>query len=194
MDDAILVAKAAAGDQDAFTLLVERYRRYIYAIAYRIALHEDDALDIAQNVLLRLVERIGQFDGRGPFRAWLAAVTAREAVSYRRRSQRRREDLMAPEEMAAMADGRTADGRTATGGSHAPAAVAEALDGVRRREMVEAAMADLSPQQRAIFALRFQEDMTPKEIAERIGLPAKQVRSQLCRAVARLKEMMAEKQ
>ena len=45
MDDSTLAARAATGDQAAFTLLIERYRRYIYTIAYKIALNEDDALD-----------------------------------------------------------------------------------------------------------------------------------------------------
>ena len=46
MEDNRLVAAAASGDQEAFTVLVERYRRYIYTIAFKVVLDEDDALDI----------------------------------------------------------------------------------------------------------------------------------------------------
>lgn len=61
-------------------MLVECYRNYSYAISYQITLHEQDALDVTQQVFLRLVERIGSFNGRGAFRAWLGALTANDFV------------------------------------------------------------------------------------------------------------------
>lgn len=180
MDERYLAAAAANGDQQAFTILVERYRPYIYTIAYKIALHEDDALDITQNVLVRLVEKIGNFNGRGAFRSWLAAIAANEASDFLKRPSRR-EVSTEPEILEGLSDARqeneTSDPR-------------KALDTAQRRRLVEAAMASLSPQQRAIFALRLREDMGPAEIAEQLGLPPGQVRSQLHRAIARIREML----
>jgi len=57
---------------------------------------------------------------------------------------------------------------------------------------VETAMSVLSPQQRAIFALRFREDMGPKEIAENLGLKAGQVRTQLFRSIEKIRAELAE--
>jgi RNA polymerase sigma-70 factor, ECF subfamily len=186
--DAELATAAASGDEGAFSALVERYRRFIFAIAYRIVLDEDDAFDIAQNVLLRLADRIGQFKGQGTFRAWLAAIAANEAISHARSAGRRREDAMDPADIEALSDSRVANG----GGMSVGDDARESLDRERRMERVEAAMADLAPQQRAIFALRFHEDMEPAEIAQRLGIPGKQVRSQLCRAVARLRKKLGK--
>jgi RNA polymerase sigma-70 factor (ECF subfamily) len=183
LEERDLAAAAASGDQRAFTVLVERHRRAIYATAYKIVLNEDDALDVAQNVLLRLVERIGQYDGRGTFRSWLAVVVSRESIDHLRRAGRRREAAVDQETLEAAPDERPSARRSN------PRAAYEATE---RRERVEAAMADLSPQQRAIFALRFREDMPSDEIADRLGLPPKQVRSQLSRAIARLRQMLAE--
>jgi RNA polymerase sigma factor (sigma-70 family) len=113
----------------------------------------------------------------------VAALTSNEALSYLRR-RGRRETSTDPEVLEAMADERqcakTNDPR-------------EALDAAQRRRLIEKAMADLSPQQRAVFALRLREDMGPKEIAERLGLPAHQVRTQLHRAIAALREALSEK-
>ena len=182
MDDRSLAAAAARGDQQAFTELVERYRNYIYAIAYRIALNEDDALDISQNVLLRLVEKIGKYRGEGAFRAWLATLTSREAISFVRRAARRHETAVEPETIAAAADS----------GLAAPnPGPRETLDRAQHWQLVEEAMASLSPQQRAIFGLRFREELMPKEIAERLDIPSHQVRSQLHRAVTRIREKVA---
>jgi RNA polymerase sigma-70 factor (ECF subfamily) len=180
LEDQRLAAAAANGDDEAFTILVERYRPYVYTVAYKIVLDPDDALDITQNVFLRLVEKIASFNGRGTFKAWLATMASREAINYLRRPSRR-ETATEPDVLAEMSDrlrrGEVADPR-------------EALDTAQRRRLVETAMADLSPQQRAVFALRLREDMGPKEIAERLGLPASQVRAQLHRAMARIRQAL----
>lgn len=186
---------------------MERYRGYVYTIAYKITLDEDDALDVAQTVFLRLVERIGDFDGRGPFRRWLATIAVRESITHRRRVARR-ETAFDPAALAEIREGRRdGDGGWGVGGDEAGTAGFGAGGGaagssgesprdrilrLERRDRVEAAMGELSPQQRAIFALRFKEDMDSAEIAERLDLPPGQVRVQLCRAVARLRELVGE--
>lgn len=183
-EDKKLAAEAAQGDQRAFTTLVERYRRYIYSIAYKISLNEEDALDISQNVLLRLVTKIGQFQGQGSFRGWLATITTNEAMSFLRKASRRRERATDPESLALMADTKPSSIRDNP---------RRAADTAQRRQLVEENMALLSSQQRAIFGLRFREEMPPREIAEKLGLPPGQVRSQLHRAIARLREALTEK-
>jgi RNA polymerase sigma factor (sigma-70 family) len=182
LEDSTLASRAAQGDQEAFTLLIERYRRYIYTIAYKIALNEEDALDITQNVYARLVEKIGEFEGRGSFRSWLAVIASREAVSFLRRPGRR-EEPAAPDVIEELADSLAEEGIEN---------VRAALDAEQRLRLVEQAMKSLSPQQRAIMALRLGEDMGPKEIAERLNLPASQVRSQLNRAIERIRKILAE--
>jgi len=182
LEDAQLARSAAQGDQDAFAILVGRYRRLVYAIAYKIVLDEEDALDVAQSVFLRLAAKIGKFRGEGSFRGWLSAITARMAIDYVRRRIRRREILAEPE---------TLDHApvSASPGSRDPRAVLERKMSV---QLVERVIRDLAPQQRAIFVLRFREGMKPKEIAERLEIPGKQVRSQLHRALARIRRRMEE--
>jgi RNA polymerase sigma-70 factor, ECF subfamily len=169
--DKHLAARAARGDQQAFTLLVERYRRLIYSLAYRVVLNQEDALDVTQNVYLRLVQRIGTYDGRGNFRAWLATITTRMAIDYLRRKT---PDAFGVDDIEFLADDADCPLKT--------------FEEKERHDRVEAAMALLSPQQRAIVTLRLGEDMGPKEIAERLELPPGQVRSQTNRAVKRIRE------
>ena len=129
LEDSALAAAAAHGDQRAFDLLVERYRGYVYAIAYRITLHEDDALDVSQNVLLRLVERIGQFNGAGSFKGWIGALAANEAVTYTRTQRRHKQDRT-DLEPDALEEYIPAEGPN----------VRERLDEDKRRHLVESAM------------------------------------------------------
>lgn len=181
MTDNELAMAAAGGDQAAFEALIERHRPRIYAVAYRITLNEDDALDAMQNVFLHLAQRIGDFRGTGSFGAWVAAVAANQAVNCLRRPSRR-EIPAEPALIASLLDGRT-------NGAHRHPS--EGLELQQRRMMVNEAVKELSPQQRAIFALRLAEGIGPKEIGERLGLPAKQVRSQFQRAIAKVRETIA---
>lgn len=180
LEDKRLAARAANGEQEAFTTLVERHRAYVYAIAYKIALDEDDALDITQNVLLRLVRKIGTFNGRSSFRTWLATVTSNEAMSFLRKPSRR-EHATEAETLEAVYDARHAN--------PAPSP-RDSASLQQRRRLVDTAMKALPAQQRAILALRLKEDMRPKEIAEELGIPARQVRSQLHRAIAKVRETL----
>ncbi|MCE5230825.1 sigma-70 family RNA polymerase sigma factor [bacterium] len=182
MEDHELAAAAAGGDQRAFATLAERYRRYIYAIAWRIVMDEEEALDIAQEVLLKMARRIGQWRGEGSFRSWLGSMTSRTALDELRRPCRR-ETPVDPLEWTESAE---------PVGASRSASPVEIVQATERRALVGKAMALLTPQQRAILIMRLDEELKPVEIAERLGLKPAQVRSQLSRAISRLREELAE--
>ncbi|MBX3728364.1 MAG: sigma-70 family RNA polymerase sigma factor [Candidatus Sumerlaeia bacterium] len=180
MEPELLVRAAAAGDREAFERLVQDWRSSIYAWCYRVLLHEEDALDATQQTLLRLAERLGTWTGRGSFPAWLRTIAVREALSLARRDKNRPRPLD-PEDLDAVAPPVHTD-------------VRERLDRAARLECVRDAMATLSPQQRAIVVLRLEEDLKPREIAARLDLPPTQVRVQLCRAMANLRNRLGHSQ
>lgn len=68
--DMLLAKAAASGDQVALDQLVRKHQTWVYAIALRMMLNPDDAADVAQEALIRVVTRIGQFEGRASFRTW----------------------------------------------------------------------------------------------------------------------------
>ena len=180
MEDTALAAAAAIGDQQAFATLFERYRMLVYAVTYKILLHEDDALDATQNTFARAARSMGQYDGRGSLKGWLVRIASNEAFNILR-SPKRRETPTEPEQMEILID----DRHTARGVDPR-----QLLDHDRKRRLVQEAMGKLTPQQRAIVAMQFLEDIGPSEVADRLGLPASQVRSQLYRAIQRLKELV----
>jgi RNA polymerase sigma-70 factor (ECF subfamily) len=184
LEDNDLARAAAEGDQDAFAVLVKRHRTRVYAIAFKIVRNEEDALDVTQSVFLRVAGKIGKFRAEGTFRGWLSAIAARMAIDHIRRGSGRREVLTEPE----VVDRNPAPAGPGKGN---PRAV---LDRKMRVEMVDRAMEKLPAQQRAVFVLRYREDMKPKEIAERLGIPGRQVRSQLHRALVRIREMVGEQE
>lgn len=88
-DDATLVARCRDGDEAAWNLLVERYSRYVYAIAMRaFRLSEGDAEDVFQEVFARAFQHLPTLRDDAAIRPWLAQTTRRLAVDHLRRSGR----------------------------------------------------------------------------------------------------------
>ena len=180
LDDIVLVERAVRGDEKAFQLLIERHRHAMYRIAYKITLHEDDALDVCQCVYLKLTDHLIQFHPSGSFKSWLATVTARTAIDFVRKAKRR-EIFIEPQELEILAESMMTEENPSS---------FDALTGDDELQRIQTAMKHLSSQQRAIFALRFEEELPLKEIAERLGIPNQQIRVQLCRAVKKLKSIL----
>ena len=87
MTEAIL-ARARAGDGEAFRELIDPYRRELQAHCYRILGSVADAEDVLQEALLAAWRSLGQFDGRS-LRAWLYRVATNRCLNYLRDATRR---------------------------------------------------------------------------------------------------------
>src|SRR3954449_490376 len=70
-----MVAAATAGDDGAFSALVQRHRRELQVHAYRMLGSLEDAQDAVQDALLRAWRSRATYDGRSTFRAWLYRIT-----------------------------------------------------------------------------------------------------------------------
>src|SRR6476660_4236067 len=85
--DEELVANARAGDVDAFTALVERYRHPALRLAYGIA--GDEAEDAVQDAFVKAFRKLDSFRPGSAFRPWLFTIVANEARNRRRSMSRR---------------------------------------------------------------------------------------------------------
>ncbi len=79
LDDAALLRACLAGDQDAWTTLVNRYTRLVYSIALKSGLNEHDAGDVVQNVFTIVLRRLESLQQPDRFSAWLITTTHRES-------------------------------------------------------------------------------------------------------------------
>lgn len=83
-----LVARAAAGDQDAWDAIVERYASLVWSICLRYRLSREDIDDVGQSVWLLLVEKIGDLRQPAALPGWLATTTQRECLRVLRSAHR----------------------------------------------------------------------------------------------------------
>ena len=169
LDD--LLTRTAAGSADALAELFHEYSADVHRVAFRLTLSADDGEDVVQDVFIGLPEAIGAYGGRGCFDAWLRAVTVRTTL-MRLRAGRRRE---------------------ATALHSGDASRTSAPDPVVERLAIEAALAALPIDLRAVFVLRDVEGYTHAEIARLLGIRAGTSEVRLHRARRRLRDFLEDK-
>jgi RNA polymerase sigma-70 factor (ECF subfamily) len=179
MDDAAAVARAGAGDSEAFRLLIERHGRALYRLAYRMTGNAQDAEDVVQEAFLKAYRSLHRFEGRSQVGTWLHRITANcalDALRARQRQERHlvRSDRDTPSEPRAVSPG---PDRWLAGGD------------VRRG--VRAALGRMSPRERATFALRHFEGLSLQEIGHVLELDPEAVRQSICRAVRKARTVLA---
>ena len=82
----VLLARARAGDQDAFGVLITPYLRELHVHCYRMLGSVHDAEDVLQEVLMRAWRHLGTFDGRGSVRGWLYRIATNRCLTARSRA------------------------------------------------------------------------------------------------------------
>ena len=87
-DDAALVARCIRGDSAAWSSIVQRYKKLVYAIVRRMGLDEHMAADVFQTVFVRLLEHLPRIDEPGRLQAWIVTTAKREALLQRSKVQR----------------------------------------------------------------------------------------------------------
>jgi len=80
-----LARRAAEGDRDALTELVREIQHPMYRLALRFLGNPDDAQDACQEILIRVVTRLGTFEGRSKFSTWVYTVAVRSLLRTRKR-------------------------------------------------------------------------------------------------------------
>ena len=166
--DAALVARCRAGDDDAWRELVERFSRYVYAIAVQgFRLGQQDAEDVFQDVFARVYERLGSLRDDEAVRPWIAQLTRRVCID-RLRSGARESDADIDELPELPAE----DVLTA---------LEDAFD-------VHDAMAELPENCRQILDRFFARDESYRTIGDNLGLPAGTIASRISRCLDKLRD------
>ena len=177
--DAAAVARARAGDREAFRVLVERHSRNVFRLAFRLTRSEEDAEDVVQETFLKAYRSLPRFAGHSEFSTWIHSIAAHCAVDQLRRRasrQRRTQPLDADTQDAAVS--RDASPEHAVYGSEVGRRVARSLQ-------------RLSVMERTAFVLRHFEGRTIVEIGRALGVRSGAARNCIFRAVAKLREDLA---
>src|SRR3954447_2004327 len=83
--DAELVEQARNGDRAAIEKLVLRHQAWVYNIAVRMVFQPQDAEEVTQEVLIKVITKLGTFQGESSFRTWLYRIAANHVLNMKRR-------------------------------------------------------------------------------------------------------------
>ena len=175
-----LVLRARRGDQAAKEALASRHRQAAFLLALQLVGNKDDALDVAQDAMLRFFSTLHRFDPKRPVRPWLFRIVRNRVYDlYRRRRIRRHDSLDKVDE-----EGRVFEVADVKVDLERDAARAQL------RLHLWQALGELSERQREILVLRDYQDLTYAEIAQTLGIPIGTVMSRLHAARKRLRQVL----
>lgn len=173
--EAALVERCAAGDEFACAELVEEHQRMVYQLALHLLGERDEALDLSQEVFLRVFRTIHTFRGQSSLRTWIYRIVVNQARNRHRwwRRRHRSEQVSLDEHMALHGDHLSGNGLTA------PDRV------LARKELatrIWRALDGLPFEQRTAIVLRELDGLSYEEIAFSLGVAVGTVKSRLTRA------------
>lgn len=172
LSDEAAVLAVRAGNRDEFRVLVEKYSRAVFRLAYRMTGNEQDAEDVVQEAFLRAFKQLNRYESRSSFSTWLYRIAANYSLDLIR--ARRKTD---PVEDMVLAE---------------PAAGPERLaESGQVQATLDIALASLTQQERTAFVLRHYEGLSIEEISGTLGINNNAAKHSVFRAVQKLRKALA---
>jgi RNA polymerase sigma-70 factor (ECF subfamily) len=169
-EDAELVYECLKGNSQAFEVLVDRYQKPVFNLAYRMSCDLDNAKDITQNVFIKAFERLRSYDSKFRFFSWIYRMALNESMNFVNHQNR----------FESISDHAVSPEKTPS----------ECYESLRLSAKIQKALLSLSSEYRAVIVLRHFEGLSYSEISELAGIPEKKVKSRLFSARKLLGEIL----
>jgi len=180
--DEELVRRVLGGEEDLFAVLVRRYQARIHSHVARMVGNREDALDLTQEIFLKVFQALDRYNPEFKFSTWLFRIAGNAAIDQLRKKRPRTVPL---------------ESRDSEGVLSSPEYKSDEPDplgrlrNVERGNAIQQAILDLPAEFRELIALRHFGGLSYEEIAEVKGMPLGTVKNKLFRARAVLKERLA---
>lgn len=174
-EESILIQRTLAGDEEAFTRLVEAYQNSIYNLAYRMLGDAAEAEDAAQETFLRIYTRLSTYNTEKKFSSWVLSIASHYCID---RLRRRKHTPVSLDDIVSW--------------RWLPSKDVAPEKQVLREELkdeIRDLLDELPPHYRAVMILRYWHEMSYDEIADALGATQSTIKSRLHRA----RKMMAER-
>ena len=175
--DMDIISLVLKGDQNAYSILVDRYKNYVFTIVLRYIKSREDAEEVAQDVFIKAYRSLAAFKGDAKFSTWLYTVTTTTCITFLRKKKLEVHSLD-NEKVFEVAD------------SVDSGMSANQIEQKSKVNMVNEAIKMLSPDDAQVITLFYKGEQTLEEIAQIMGKEPNAVKVQLYRARGRLKEKM----
>lgn len=173
MDDNALIKRCQNGERQAFEELIRRYYGYVSGFLLKMTADETLTEDLTQDTFLKMICNIERFapDGRATFGTWLITIARNVYIDHLRRHRIPFADV----DTLPLTDER------------------DMTDEVEQRaeyERLLRAIDTLPPEQGLAIRLKYEEELTLAEIAERFGVPSKTIKSRIHDGTVKLRKLL----
>jgi len=178
--DGELVSTAVAGREASFEELVRRYQRPIASYVYRMVGDYDAALDLTQEVFIKVYNSLARYRSEFKFSTWIYKIAHNAAIDHLRRHSVREQLVMAGDEST----------RPEVAIESRRLTPEQESEREERRSEIESVVQSLPAAYRELIVLRHSHDLSYDEIAEVTGLPLGTVKNRLFRAREAMRELL----
>ena len=175
--DSEIISLVLKGDHNAYALLVERYKSYVFTLTLRFTKNREDAEEVSQDIFVKAYRSLADFKGTAKFSTWLYTIVNTTCITFLRK---KRLDIRSldDEKTFEVADSQDSGFR------------ANQVEQKSRLNMVNRAIAMLSPDDAQIITLFYKSEQSLEEISRILGVEVNTAKVRLHRARTRLKEKM----
>ena len=166
-----LVSKTKKGDRDAYRQLVERYQKRVFGILFGMLHSREDAMELAQDVFIRVYQRIGEFEEKSSFYTWVYRIAVNLAIDFRRREWKK----VHTEYDDSVSD-QGADDAVFQRDRTTPEQAAQSKE---LGEAINRALETLPDEQRAVLMMRELDGLSYQEMADSMGCSIGTIMSRL---------------
>jgi RNA polymerase sigma-70 factor (ECF subfamily) len=183
--EALLIQRCAAHDEQACADLVNQHQRMVYQLAFNLLGDHNEALDLSQEVFLKVFRTISTFRGHSALRTWIFRIVVNQARNRQRwwRRRHRAQQVSLDEHIRAHGDPAEPNGAVSP----------DRLLGQKElAERLRAALDQLPFDQKSALVLREIDGLSYEEIAFSLGVAVGTVKSRLARARDSLRAQLRE--
>ena len=149
-EDKNLIDAFLKGDQNAFNLLIRKYKESIYRVIRKMVLDHDDADDLTQEVFIKIYNSVNEFRGESKFFTYIYRIAVNLSLNFLNKNKRNYSRNVSLSGNEVSSSDLKAD---------------EIIDSTNRTVLLEKAIESLPAQQRAVFNLRYYENLSYEEIS-----------------------------
>ncbi len=174
-DDKALVTLSLEGDHTAFEYLFTRYRESIYRLMILRLGSAIDADDLLQETFIKVYINLHRYNDKYTFGQWIYTIARNTFIDFKRK---RHEDF-------------SIDDRYSLSESLSPTPEQNVIN-IQTRKQIERSISQLTPTHQLLFKMRFLEEYSYEEIAEKLNMPLGSVKTNIHRARARMCMLITE--
>jgi RNA polymerase sigma-70 factor, ECF subfamily len=172
-----LVARFKIGNKVSFVLLLDRYKKGIYNMMYRMTQNQADAEDLTQDVFLKVYTNLDEFRGESSFKTWIYRIALNLYLNIKKSSRYNKEVLS--EDMSFFYDSKVIR-------------IDSHMEQTELSELVKIAIENLPDQQKTTLILRLEKELKNKEIAQILECSEGTVKANIFHALNNVRRKLRE--